>query len=142
VSAAVSQQQPFRIRKADASDRAYVLRSWFEGARSTRWARDVGQLFFSEHGKMLESILDRATTRVAHVPGEDAAILGFAVFELKSPFVLHWVHVRRFVRGQGIARALVGDLGDTVHCSHWPSDGRAPANYRYNPYCLLRGVSA
>jgi GNAT superfamily N-acetyltransferase len=157
VSAAVS-SEAFRIRAADASDRAYVLRSWFEGARQTHWARDLGPVFFAEHGRVLEAILDRAACRIAHVPSEPTAILGFAVLEL--PDVLHWVHVRHSVRGQGIAKALVWSTfqrGSEVQCSHWPalssvslqpehgrqaqdapvSHSLVPYNFRYNPYRLF-----
>jgi GNAT superfamily N-acetyltransferase len=150
LTAASSTAEPFLIRVADASDRAYVLRSWFEGARQTRWARDLGPLFFAEHGKILEAILDRATCRIAHVPSEPAAILGFAVLEM--PDVLHWVHVRHSCRRQGIARALLEELfkAPEIHCSHWPEPVRyqywhepvrCQYNLRYNPYRLFARTS-
>lgn len=136
-----AQSELFGLRVADPSDRAYVLKSWFEGARETRWAKETWYAFWSEHGRVLEAILDRAVTRIAHVSGEPTAILGFAVLEPDAaPPVLHWVHVRHRCRGQGIARALIGLtlLRPEVQCSHWPvgRDNRH-ANFRYNPYRLF-----
>ena len=139
VSAAVS-TEPFRIRSGSLEDRAYVLRSWFEGARATNWCLGDGRVFFAEHGRVLEAILERATVRVAHVPSESAAILGIAVLEFDSMPLVHWVHVRGQCRGQGIARALLSGIlsRPEVHCSHWPVHGRVPpSNFRYNPYRLF-----
>ena len=140
VSAAVS-TEPFRIRAGSLEDRAYVLKSWFEGARATtNWCLGDGHVFFAEHGRVLEAILERAVVRVAHVPSESAAILGFAVLEPDAaPPVLHWVHVRGQCRGQGIARALLSGIlsRPEVHCSHWPLHGRVPSNFRFNPYRLF-----
>ena len=137
VSAAVLTEL-FRIREGSLEDRAYVLRSWFEGARASTWYLGDGRVFFAEHGRVLEAILERATVRVAHVPSESAAILGFAVLE-SEPLVLHWVHVRGQCRGQGIARALLSGIlsRPEVHCSHWLVHGRVPSNFRYNPYRLF-----
>lgn len=142
VSAAAAQSELFGLRVADPSDRAYVLKSWFEGARETRWAKEAWYAFWSEHGRVLEAILDRAVTRIAHVSGEPTAILGFAVLEPDAaPPVLHWVHVRHRCRGQGIARALLQPIIEynVVYCSHWVPDGSAawPPMFRYNPYCLF-----
>ena len=135
MTAAVSFAPSFDIRPADASDRAYVLRSWFGGARQTRWARDLGPIFFEEHGRVIESILDRSTCRIAHVPGEPAAILGFAVMEHNA---FHWVHVRTQFRRQGIAKALASEFATrgSVQCSHWPPDG-GNGRLVYNPYRLF-----
>ena len=139
MSAAVS-TEPFRIRAGSLEDRAYVLRSWFEGARATNWCLGDGRVFFAEHGRVLEAILERAQVVVAHVPSEPTAILGFAVLEPDAaPPVLHWVHVRHRCRGQVIARSLLSGIlsRPEVHCSHWPAHGRAPSNFRYNPYRLF-----
>ena len=135
----------YLIRSGETGDRAYVLRSWFEGARRSRWGGDVGEFFFQFHGPLIEEILDhpKTVTRVAHVVDERPAILGFAVLALAEGMapVLHWVQVRHRCRGMGIARALLGALASapTVHCSHWPTTAYRlpPPNFRYNPYRLL-----
>lgn len=135
-----AQSELFGLRVADHGDRAYVLKSWFEGARETRWAKEAWYAFWIEHGSVLEAILDRAVTRIAHVSGEPTAILGFAVLEPDAaPPVLHWVHVRHRCRGQGIARALLQPIikCDVVYCSHWVPTSRLPPMFRYNPYCLF-----
>jgi hypothetical protein len=133
----------FELRAGAPSDRAYVLRSWFEGARRTFWAGAVAQVFFEEHGRAIESALDRSVCRIAHVVGEPDAILGFAVLEPERS-VLHWVHVRKLFRGTGMARAMLGSLlrEPLVYCTHWPEGGRAPSHFRFNPYRLMRGDRA
>lgn len=133
---------PYEIREANPSDRAFILSSWFQGARVSRWARDAGMLYYAEHGRAIEAVLARpgVTTRVACVTGEPAAILGYAVLELEPP-TLHWVHVRPRCDGQGIARALlqpIAKCNTEVRCSHWvPSSRPWPSMFRYNPYCLF-----
>jgi GNAT superfamily N-acetyltransferase len=45
--------------------------------------------------------------RVASLPDDDDAILGWAVISADEPHELHYVYVRKEARNQGIARRLL-----------------------------------
>jgi GNAT superfamily N-acetyltransferase len=99
------------MRAGRPSDVPFIESSWRNSAShsSEPAARKPG--FHGAVNARAREIAARADTRVrvACVPGDEDAILGWAVVE---PALVHYVYVRRDARRQGIARALLADLID------------------------------
>lgn len=57
----------------------------------------------------VRAILKRPDTvlRVACLPDDDDAIIGYAAITAAEPHQLYYVYVRRDARGQGVARRLL-----------------------------------
>lgn len=92
-----------------------VLSRW---KRSFRRGNDYIKLaepahYHERYSLYLENILQRSMTivRLAAITEEPDTILGFSISEDK---VLHYVHVPRDYRGQGIGMALVPKTIDTI----------------------------
>lgn len=132
------------IRLGRVSDRGFVVDSW----RQSYWrapavlgmSRDA---FMSEQKTRINRWMGTpgAVLVVAHPVDDDDVIVGWAAAERAAgstvaPEVLHYVFVRRELRGEGIARALVGamHMQAPVTFTHWSRWLRAaPKETQFNP---------
>ena len=108
MSAAIS-APPFQIRPANAGDAAYVLHSWRSSfaysKRADLQAYDEDLYFFLMARFVQRLFKDKGTDIVvACNPADPGTVIGFAV--LTGP-ELHYVYVRKGLRGYGVARALL-----------------------------------
>ena len=102
----------FALRLGRASDVPFVVDSWAKrGHHRGERLRDATA--------RIRAILAAPSTelRVAALSDDEDAILGWAVVDVGAPDVsgvpaprLHYVYVRKELRGQGIARALLTDI--------------------------------
>ena len=129
---------PFLIRAGRESDRPFVESSWKHSASHSALeaARKPG--FHAAIAERCRRICARPHTqvRIACIPGDEDAILGWAIVELA---VVHYTYVRRDARRQGIARALLVDLIDpsttpvVVYTNQPLYRGlKLPPHWRYN----------
>lgn len=97
------------LRAALNSDLNYIRRTWLSGLREmpnglpdAQWwpahREYVEQQLFGDHNKIL----------IAGASDDPHEILGYAVASEK---VLEWVHVRKGLRGRGLAGELLRSLG-------------------------------
>lgn len=96
---------PFAIRLGRPSDLAFVTDSWVKrghekGERLRDATARVRRILASE-----SSVL-----RVASLEDDSDAILGWAVITNDDSPKLHYVYVRRELRGQGIAKVLLAGV--------------------------------
>ena len=121
------------IRDGKDEDLAFVRRAWVESHHRSDEARYLGPRYYATLKARVRRILasPSTTVRVAHVPGNEDAILGWSVS--RGP-LLHYVYVRGDSRGTGIAKALVLPLGITSY-DHKPARGasRVPKEWAYLP---------
>jgi len=130
------------MNDAGASEKqaSYVVKNWYgdgvEGElrnlvyskwkRSYRVGNDYIKLanqesFFRAYDQYISQILNRINTIVRFAVLSDApdVVLGFAVVERLNgaprPNCLHYVHVHKYQRHQGIARKLIGEPKD-IYC--------------------------
>ncbi len=132
-----------RIGKPD--DLAFVIDCWVK-----REIRDDGTRTLSatkHHVRRLLGVLvsmhelPRLIPRliVAHVPGEEDAILGWAAIEPGTPGCVHYIYVRSAARRQGVARELVGSTDVRIEYSHLAPKGvTVPSTWTFNPNRVFR----
>lgn len=92
----------YALRLGRPSDLPFVVDCWAK--RGHAHNERLG-----EATARVRSIIARADSvlRVACLPDDEDAILGWAVLSTDEPPRLHYVYVRKEARGQGIARRLL-----------------------------------
>lgn len=100
---------PVRIRPADAADVAFIFSSWLRSYRHSRFAQDLHTtIYFTEHHKVIESILQTCDVLVACDDKNPADIFGYICFErVEGQFVLHYIYTKQTYRMLGIATLLL-----------------------------------
>jgi ribosomal protein S18 acetylase RimI-like enzyme len=93
---------PIAIRLGRPSDLAYVVDTWVKRGHERNER-------LREATARVRSLLARPETvlRVACLPDDSDAILGWAVVSFVPSPKLHYVYVRKEARNQGIARRLL-----------------------------------
>lgn len=103
-----------KIRKPKEADRALIMSAWLRGFKdsyNTGPIRD--NLYWTVYKDEIEHILskDDVTIQVACNSEDEDQILGFSVTESgHSVPVLHWIFVKPWARGKGIAKLLLSDI--------------------------------
>ena len=95
---------PVAIRLGRPSDLPFVVDTWVKrGQRGERLSAATARV---------RAILARpdSVLRVACLPDDSDAILGWAVISADEPHTLHYVYVRKDARKQGIARLLLAGV--------------------------------
>ncbi len=99
---------PVAIRLGRLSDLPYVVDTW------VKRGHERGERLRAATARV-RAILARpdSVLRVASLPDDTDAILGWAVITSAEPHELHYVYVRKEARKQGIARVLLAGV-------NWP----------------------
>ena len=87
----------YTLRKRKARDMDFLFGTWLDSWRVSRWAGTVpNHLFYETHRQLIEDLLARgAFVVLAHKPGVEDDLLGFACSELKdSRCVLHYAYTK------------------------------------------------
>lgn len=97
------------LRAALPSDLNFIRRTWLSGLRETPNGLP-DHYWWQAHRDYVEAQLFSPTTKVliAGATDDSHEILGYAVASEK---VLEWVHVRKGLRGNGLAGVLLRALG-------------------------------
>jgi hypothetical protein len=105
-------------REMKNSDIAYCARSWLATHRDSKSGRLIrsDKNYHSLHGPLIRGMLnDLNLIRIVVSPIDDVnSILGFAVSESKISSdisILHYLHIRGFARGQGLATKIASIIG-------------------------------
>lgn len=100
---------PISIREAQEGDIPFLFSSWLKSYRSGLLPRQVDNtIFFSEHHKVVEKLLNRSKTLIAVDPDDPATIYGWLCFErIDGLFVLHYVYIKHTFRAMGVMRQLM-----------------------------------
>ena len=133
------------VRPGVQLDRAYLVSTWLRSDLRTPRARECIRVYSREQSRVVNGLLERetVTARVAVLPDDEDAIVGFAVLEPAHdglPACIHYVYVRDGLRRQGVARKLLAELGlvagqaveysSRIAGEGWP----LPPTWNFNPY--------
>jgi hypothetical protein len=133
-----------RIRAAVDTDLPLIFATWLKGARTSRIAYGVpGRAYHPGQREVVEGLLAEHGALVACDPEDEDVIWGWCCVGGEPCRALHWIFVKYYLRGAGVARALLEAAGldrGTLVCTHWTRDldrfhGRVA---EYDPYLLTR----
>lgn len=132
----------FGLRAGRPRDEALVYASWIASDRFSRAGYANRRVYEDEQRRTIRELLarDGTTLLIAHDPEDDDAIIGWALVEPNvSPPVVHYVYVKKAIRGTGVARALLVRYGlpsVPCHFTHQPvihqKEKRLPKGWVYN----------
>lgn len=105
---------PVSIRFGRASDLPYVCDTWVKRGHERNERLGAATSRVRALLARPESVL-----RVACLPDDSDAILGWAALSADEPPTLHYVYVRKDARKQGIARLLLAGV-------EWPKTEKTP----------------
>lgn len=115
-------------------DRNYVLSSWIEDFRRSKWARAVGGAYYHGHVKIVSKLLDNVSTTLCVWADTPDYILGWA--STGPGAIIHYVYVRADWRGKGIGHLLLAPFLDKP-CRVTHSVGnQLPPNFILDPYAI------
>ena len=137
---------PISIRQASEHDAPLIFNSWLKSFRENGIARAVeSSVYYSEQHKLIEKLLKRSKTFIAHEVGVPENIYGWACFErVEGILVIHYIYVKHSFRGLGIARELMKetehDFANASLFTHWTNTAARIGlrkNCLYHPYILM-----
>lgn len=99
---------PHLVRLGKAEDLPYAVETWLRSDSSWKGKSKAREV---QAGR--RSLLARpgVVLRVAHDPGDEDAILAWALLELSGEkVVLHWAYTREPLRRMGLQRSLIEEL--------------------------------
>ena len=129
------------LRAALPTDFNFIRRTWLSGLRECAPNGLPDAQWWPAHRDYVESCLFSPDHRIliAGASDDPHEILGYAV---ASKEVLEWVHVRKGLRGRGLAGALLGALGFSLSArpsTRWRSrSGNASLSVNYRPMELRK----
>lgn len=95
---------PFAIRLGRPSDLPFVVDSW------VKRGHERGERLRDATARVRRILSADSVLRVACLPDDSDAIVGWAVVSTDASPKLHYVYVRKELRGQGIARVLLAGV--------------------------------
>lgn len=132
-------------RPAEKPDLAFIFSSWLKSFRESEFAKGIPtSLYYREHHRLIERLLERAQVLVACNPESPSQIYGWICFERSRARVIHYVYVKQPFRELGIAKrlleaALAGEEG-FFYTHLGITDGKLKERAVYSPYLLLEGA--
>ncbi len=125
------------LRPGCADDRALVLATWMRSYAGRH--KDVRpDIYHRDHPALIKALLDSGRLDIACSPGSQNTIHGWCASPaILSPIpAIHYVYVPHYMRGLGLARALIsralGSYPKTIETSHrWP---HASMRFVFSPY--------
>lgn len=116
-------QSQVRLRPVTDSDLPFVFHSWLRSYRMSEFAKELhNQVYFPQHHKVIEGLLQRCGGVVACDPLDSTQLYGYVVAEVidECP-VVHYCYIKEPFRKMGVAHLLltaanVGWKPDAAFC--------------------------
>jgi len=144
----MSKDVPILYRPLAEEDRSFIYSSWLKSYRNGTGCRNVdNSIYFFNHHKVVESLLQRAKTIVCCNSDDPKVIYGYVVYEeVEGSFVLHYVYVKNIYRKLGLAKKMLAEtkhdfnvLGCYTHQTGVGIAKEEKYNLLYHPYLLING---
>lgn len=129
------------IRAAEVGDKEFIFATWLRGLYyGNDWFQEIDKNRFMErYHIIIENILSRKSTNtvVACLQDEPSVVLGYSVLCLSGAEpILHWVHVKKVWRNNGIGRSLIpGNCKVTTHLTHLGYKVK-PKDMKFDPFLI------
>lgn len=97
------------LRPATQNDVPFIFSAWLKSYRNNPWVKNApNAVYYKYHHELVEKMLSRSATIIAHPDDDPEQILGFAVFEERGGLVVcHYVYVKQPFRRQNIASEIL-----------------------------------
>lgn len=136
---------PIRLRSYKNEDEELVYHSWLNEYKRSHFGKTIlSHIFFRNHRRIINGLLERNKPTIACNKEEENQIYGFLSGEINKTLgtVIHWIYVKGSFRGFNISELLIQDfLKDNkqkqIYCTHKTSQGMkviTKYNMIYNPY--------
>lgn len=155
---------PVKIRAATDADISFIFNSWLKSFKpfGAVCAHVQDSIYFHNHHKLIERILQRTTPIVACSVEDENDIMGYIVVEvIEGTYCYHYVYVKKPFRNLGICNALIAEFKkfhpDTaaVYTHHINQDNQSHSRAKnsvvnriagkyaliYHPYVLMNDYS-
>lgn len=141
---------PIRYRAATAEDANFIFNSWLKSYRYSQFSRLIAnEVYYTEHHKILESLVKECKVIVACNQDDPSQIYGYiCAGELDGFLVVHYVYVKHSFRNMGIGKSLLNvfdhDPSTAAIYTHNTriADRLAPKyNLVFHPYVLFKDFS-
>lgn len=133
-----------QVRIMQPGDLAYVKATWLKHYKEhSEFARPIrDSIYYPAHSRIVDHILRKPATRcvVASHMDEPDVILGFLVFEVSAPPVIHYAYVVSRARKLGVATEMMRamEIQDTFIFTHRTPDAKTiqsnNPHMTYDPY--------
>lgn len=142
----MQKELPILLRPANAEDVGFIFNSWLKSFRNSEYASEIpNEIYFSEHHKLIERLLQKYEVIVAANPEDPSQIYGFICAGLTDGvFTLHYVYVKHTFRRMGIGAALLNAFEHDpefaaiyTHKSRSAKHLAKKYNFIYHPYVSL-----
>lgn len=137
------------LRPLTAEDIPFVFNSWLKSYRESPQVVGIpNTIFYDKFHKVIEEIIPKSVTIVAHDPEDPKLIYGYIVVEYTGKdLVFHWAYVKHPFRGFGLGKALEQEILTISHDKVvYTSRTRTTdslmrsRNYLYDPFILWSNV--
>lgn len=138
---------PISIRDGQEGDVPFIFSSWLKSFRVGLVCKHVDNtIYFTEHHKVAERIMKRATVKIATDPADPATIYGYLVYErIDGILVVHYAYVKHTFRAMGVLRQLMATIehdfnrntGLFTHSTIISARLSLKYNLIYHPYILM-----
>ena len=91
----MSQNNSVRLRPIIEDDTAFIFNSWLKSYRFSHFGEKItNTIYFAEHHKVIERLIDNSKVLVACNPEEPSQVYGYIIGEeVDGIFVLHFIYV-------------------------------------------------
>jgi len=137
---------PILLRPANETDIPFLFNTWLKSYRNSYFATLIpNPVYFTEHHKIIESLLKDSQVIIACNENDTTQIYGYIVADNSdTALAVHYIYVKQSFRRLGIAKMLLSSLRpdqDTAAvCTHitYVTKPLAPKyNLIYHPYIAL-----
>jgi len=142
----MSQNNSVRLRPIIEDDTAFIFNSWLKSYRFSHFGEKItNTIYFAEHHKVIERLIDNSKVLVACNPEEPSQVYGYIIGEeVDGIFVLHFIYVKHTFRNMGVGKTLLDAWGHNkekagvyTHHTRMADKLAAKYNFVYHPYLMF-----
>ena len=117
----------FKLRPPKTEDSSFIYSSWLKSYRNSNYAKDqCNAVFFENHKKVINSILDKSMMVVVCSQEDDNHVFGYTIYEYLAGdnLLIHYTYIKHTYRKMGIAKKMIQSIRKSqnpILSSHYTS---------------------